>query len=560
MKLFLFFIHYSRRIAILAILAGVISGVSSTGMLAVINAALRSNRPPTGKLIWAFIALCLMLPLARFISESLLIRLGQGALLELRMRLCRQILATPLRHLEEFGASRLMSSLTDDVPTITNALLAIPILCINAAVVIAGLIYLGWLSWWVLLLVLCFMAVGITTYQLAVIKAVHFMNAAREHTEALFAHFRALTEGTKELKLHRRRREVFAEDVLKASAAAFRRESVKAMTVYTVASSWGQTLGFVVIGLLVFAIPTWYAFSLQVMTGYVLVLLFVITPLQVLMNTMPNLSRANVAVGRVEELGLSMTKYAAEERTSERNDLPATWKSLELREVMHTYHSEEKDEAFILGPIDLTLRSGELVFFIGGNGSGKTTLAKLLLGLYAPESGEVLLDGKRITEENRDHYRQIFTAVFSDFYLFDSLLGIESQQLDEHAVEYLKQLQLTQKVQVKDGALSTTKLSQGQRKRLALLTAYLEDRPIYLFDEWAADQDPLFKQVFYYELLPELKARGKTVLVISHDDRFYEVGDRIVKLEYGKIVYDQPVAPALTEPQITQIDLMAAIK
>ena len=227
---------------------------------------------------------------------------------------------------------------------------------------------------------------------------------------------------------------------------------------------------------------------------------------------------------------------------------------------MHTYHSEEKDEAFILGPIDLTLRPGELVFFIGGNGSGKTTLAKLLLGLYAPESGEVLLDGKPITEENRDHYRQIFTAVFSDFYLFDSLLGIESQQLDEKALEYLKQLQLTHKVQVKDGALSTTKLSQGQRKRLALLTAYLEDRPIYLFDEWAADQDPLFKQIFYYELLPELKARGKTVLVISHDDRFYEVGDRIVKLEYGKIVYDQPVVPILTEPQIAQIDLVASVK
>lgn len=221
-----------------------------------------------------------------------------------------------------------------------------------------------------------------------------------------------------------------------------------------------------------------------------------------------------------------------------------------MREVTHTYRTDEKDESFTLGPIDLSLRPGEFVFFIGGNGSGKTTLAKLLLGLYAPESGQILLDGKPITEENRDYYRQMFTAVFSDFYLFDSLLGIESQQLDEHALEYLKQLQLSQKVQVNDGVLSTTKLSQGQRKRLALLTAYLEDRPIYLFDEWAADQDPLFKQIFYYELLPELRARGKTVLVISHDDRFYEVGDRIVKLDYGKIVYDQPVVPALAETSV----------
>ncbi len=550
MKLFLFLLHYSRRTAILAILAGIISGASSTGMLALINASLRRSGPSAGKLALAFVALCLLLPLARFISELLLIHLGQGALLELRMRLSRQILTTPLRRLEEFGAPRLMSSLTDDIPTITNALLMIPLICINVAVVIAGLIYLGWLSWWVLLLVLGFMAIGITTYQLAVIKAIRFMYAAREHTDKLFQHFRALTDGTKELKLHRRRREVFAEEVLRGSATAFRRESIKATTIYAGAASWGQALGFVVVGLLVFAIPAWYAFDVQVMTGYVLVLLFVVTPLQVVMTTLPNLSRANIAVGRVEELGLSLTKYATEEQTSLVNDLSVKWESLELREVMHNYPSEEKDEGFMLGPIDLTLRPGELVFFIGGNGSGKTTLAKLLIGLYAPESGEIRFNGTPITEENRDHYRQMFTAVFSDFYLFDSFLGIETPHLDEHALEYLKQLQLTQKVKVNDGVLSTTNLSQGQRKRLALLTAYLEDRPIYLFDEWAADQDPLFKKVFYYELLPELKARGKTVLVISHDDRFYEVGDRIIKLDYGKIVYDQPVVQALTEPPV----------
>lgn len=550
MKLVLFCLHYSRRTAILAILAGIISGVCSTGMLAVINAALRGNGELRSALIWAFVTLCLLLPLTRFASEALLINLGQGALLELRLRLCRQILATPLRRLEGFGAPRLMSSLTDDIPTITNALLAIPLICINIAVVVAGLIYLGWLSWWVLLLVLGFMAVGITTYQLAIIQAIRYMWVAREHTEALFRHFRALTDGTKELKLHRRRREVFAEDILKNSATSFRRESVKAMTVQAGAASWGQALGFVVVGLLVFAIPTWFAFDLRVMTGYVLVLLFVITPLQVIMTTWPVLSRANIAVGRVEELGLSLTKYATEERTSPHNDLASTWESLELQGVMHNYPSEEKDEGFMLGPIDLMLRPGELVFFTGGNGSGKTTLAKLLIGLYAPEAGEIRLDGKAITEENRDHYRQMFSAVFSDFYLFDSMLGIESEKVDEHALGYLKQLQLSHKVKVNDGVLSTTNLSQGQRKRLALLTAYLEDRPIYLFDEWAADQDPLFKQVFYYELLPELKARGKTVLVISHDDRFYEVGDRIIKLDYGKIVYDQLVVTALTEPSV----------
>jgi putative ATP-binding cassette transporter len=162
-------------------------------------------------------------------------------------------------------------------------------------------------------------------------------------------------------------------------------------------------------------------------------------------------------------------------------------------------------------------------------------LAKILAGLYAPEAGEIRLDGHPITEKNRDEYRQLFSAVFADFYLFDNLLGLEGSNLDAQAEEYLEQLHLHHKVKIRNGALSTTAVSQGQRKRLALLTAYLEDRPFYLFDEWAADQDPYFKGVFYTQLLPDLKSRGKTVLVISHDDKYFDVADRIIKLDYGKL-------------------------
>jgi putative ATP-binding cassette transporter len=180
---------------------------------------------------------------------------------------------------------------------------------------------------------------------------------------------------------------------------------------------------------------------------------------------------------------------------------------------------------------------------VGGNGSGKTTLAKLLTGLYAPDGGDIRFDGQLITDQNREWYSQHFSVVFSDFFLFDSLLGLKRQvsNLDATARDYLVQLQLDHKVQVKDGNLSTTSLSQGQRKRLALLTAYLEDRPIYIFDEWAADQDPMFKEVFYDRLLPELRAKGKTVIVISHDDRYYHVADRIIKLDYGQLVDSEEV-------------------
>ena len=190
-----------------------------------------------------------------------------------------------------------------------------------------------------------------------------------------------------------------------------------------------------------------------------------------------------------------------------------SWKRLELIDVTHIYHQNGSGEEFTLGPINLTLQPGELIFLIGGNGSGKTTLVKLLMGLYEPESGEIRLDGRAVTAEQRNDYRQQFSVVFYDFYLFERLFGLEAKDLDGQSQKYLDLLQLSHKLKIQNGKLSTVDLSQGQRKRLALLNAYLEDRPIYIFDEWAADQDPMFKQIFYYQLLPELKARGKTVIV-----------------------------------------------
>jgi putative ATP-binding cassette transporter len=220
-----------------------------------------------------------------------------------------------------------------------------------------------------------------------------------------------------------------------------------------------------------------------------------------------------------------------------------------LINVFHSYQHEKDDSHFVLGPINLRFHPGELVFLVGGNGSGKSTLAKIITGLYVPEAGELRLDGKPITDKNRDDYRQLFSAVFADFYLFDTLRGLRNGNLDEQAAEYLEQLHLQHKVRVKNGTLSTTSVSQGQRKRLALLTAYLEDRPFYLFDEWAADQDPHFKSVFYTQLLPELKARGKTVLVISHDDKYFHVADRIIKLDYGQLVHSGDPAEFVDSPR-----------
>ena len=163
-----------------------------------------------------------------------------------------------------------------------------------------------------------------------------------------------------------------------------------------------------------------------------------------------------------------------------------------------------------------------------------------------------------MTGETADRYRQSFSVVFSDFFLFRDLYGLGDGDDAERARAYLERLELGEKVELTDGGLSTVDLSQGQRKRLALLTAYLEDRPLYLFDEWAADQDPYFKDVFYRQLLPELKSRGKTVIVISHDDRYYDVADRLVKLRDGQVVFDGTPAEAASDPRAALVMESAA--
>jgi len=289
---------------------------------------------------------------------------------------------------------------------------------------------------------------------------------------------------------------------------------------------------------LLFGLPHLVTVSSPVLSGYILTLTYIMRPMGSILDMLPTLNRASVALEKVESLGLSLASHSEENLNVQYHPQP-DWNRLELIKITHDYRGEREESNFTLGPIDLTFSAGELVFLVGGNGSGKSTLAKLIAGLYIPETGEIRFDGKSITDENREWYRQHFSAVFSDFYLFERLLGIGSADLAPQVKDYLVKLQLEHKVQIKDGVLSTTALSQGQRKRLALLTAYLENRPIYLFDEWASDQDPLFKEIFYQQLLPELKHRGKTVFVISHDDRYFYLADRVVKLDYGKLEYDK---------------------
>lgn len=547
MKLLLFLLRYSPSQVALAAFIGIISGFSSVALMAVIFGKLRSGKPVTPALGLVFAGLVLVVLVSNLISQLLLNYLAQRATYDLRINLCRQILNVQLRHLEETGFNRILASLTQDITMLTSALLGLPTLLTNLTIVLGCLLFLGWLSPTLLVSLLIFLLVWIPSYVIPHRKAREFLRKARGKWDALVSHYRALIEGIKELKLHRRRREAFLTDVLQTTAAALRHNNFVGTSIYSGITSWSRALHYVFIGLVLFVLPRVQDTHSQVLMGATLVVIYVTGPIGSLINLLQSFAQATIAFERIRQLGVSLTTFAATEDVTSPTETWSGWERLELVGVSYTYYEERENHNFTLGPLDLTFRSGELVFVVGGNGSGKTTLAKLLTGLYLPESGEIRINGVPITDENRDQYRQLFSALFADSYLFDVFLGLEVPELDAKAHHYLVQLQLDHKVKVKDGVLSTTNLSHGQRKRLALLTAYLEDRPIYLFDEWAAGQDPAFKEVFYLQILPELKARGKTVFVISHDDHYYHVADRLIKLDYGQIEYDKRVIEAPVE-------------
>ncbi|WP_447599375.1 cyclic peptide export ABC transporter [Nitrospira sp. Nam80] len=544
MNLIRFLLQRSWRLVASSIVVGIFSGLASAGIIAFVNAAMESTEH--GAIVaWSFLGLAVVVVVSKAVSELLLVRLGQEAIADLRMHLSREILSAPLRHVEQLGQHRLLAALNDDAAVIANAYVNLPLICINAATVLGCLAYLGWLSRPLLLATLMLMAIGAALFQAFERKALRHLKDARETNDTLFHNFRSIMKGIKELKLHRERRHAFVTTVLQPTVTAYKRDFLMGMWLYSIASSWGMFLFYGVIGAVLFVLAPWLSLPPATVTGAMLIVLYMMGPFAQIMEMLQSVGRANVALKKVQDLGLSL----AESNDTESGAKPGAptkhaigslrggeWRRLQLASVTHRYYREHEEESFCLGPIDLAVSRGEIVFLIGGNGSGKTSLVLLLLGLYTPESGEIRLDDIPIDETNREQYRQLFSVVFSEFHLFETLLGLSHHDLDGQARTYLDRLQLSSKVYARNGVLSTLALSQGQRKRLALLTAYLEDRPIYVFDEWAADQDPVFRKVFYTELLPDLKARGKTVLVITHDDHYFFVADRCIRMDFGRIV------------------------
>ncbi|WP_312118133.1 multidrug ABC transporter permease/ATP-binding protein [Kosakonia cowanii] len=512
-------------VAVLAL--SLASAAMGIGLIAFINQRLIESVDLSVAVLPEFLGLLLLLMAVTLGSQLALTTLGHHFVYRLRSEFIKRLLDTPIERIEQLGSASLLAGLTSDVRNITIAFVRLPELVQGIILTVGSCLYLAMLSGKMLLITVIWMALTIWGGFMLVSRVYKHMATLRETEDKLYADFQTVLEGRKELTLNRERAEHVFEKMYLPDAREYRHHIIRADTFHLSAVNWSNIMMLGAIGLVFWMANGLGWANTNVAATYSLTLLFLRTPLLSAVGALPTLLTAQVAFRKLKQFALA--PYRPE---FPRPQAFPGWQTLELRDVTFKY----QDNDFAIGPINMTLKRGELVFLIGGNGSGKSTLAMLLTGLYQPLSGEILLDGKPMAQDKPEDYRKLFSAVFTDVWLFDELLGPEGQQADPGLVaKWLEQLKMSHKLELENGKILNLKLSKGQKKRVALLLALAEERDILLLDEWAADQDPHFRRDFYQVLLPLMQQMGKTIFAISHDDHYFIHADRLLEMRSGHL-------------------------
>jgi putative ATP-binding cassette transporter len=520
-----------------------LGGASNAAILAAINSgaqAAGNGEVGVSSALLFVVALLLFIKTQHYILIAATVEI-EAIIHRVRVRLMDQVRHSELLPLDAIGRAQIVAAITKETGTLTQAVNMLAFAGQGVVLVFFVAIYIAYLS---LLAFALSVAIVCAVGAIFHFKSRHVAAGTREAGEwdnRLFDRLMDLLDGFKEVRLNRSRSDDLFDNIVEVSRTAAnikirsQSESYKQLV-------FSQSSMYLLLAAVVFVVPVFSATKgssiLQVTTA----LMFVVGVCMGIVQTIPVLQAANAAADNMERLELRLRAIAA---TAEAAALAARrrFENIEVRDLMFSYIEKSSETVFRVGPINFTLRSGDLVFITGGNGSGKSTFLKLLSGLYEPDSGEILLDGVRVDASNRDVYRSLIAAIFVDYHLFQRLYGIPDPDPAE-VDRLLTQFRLRDKTHLVDHVFSTLDLSGGQRKRLALIVSLLEKRPILLLDEWTADQDPDFRRKFYDELLPALKQAGETVVVITHDDRYLDelhLPCRRLRMDEGRIVGQQSV-------------------
>lgn len=522
-----------RKGAFVAVVVlSVLSALLSVAVLAFISQRLLAGGTDLGMVLLQFALLLLALLATATGAQVTLHKLGHRMVYGLRRDLVRRVLATDIEQLEKVGGPPLLAALSTDTRNLTIAFVHLPELVYGGALSVAALGWLAWLSP-ALFAVTVVWLLATAGMGIWLVGRINFhVGKVREGDDHLYQDYQAMIDGRKELALNRARAARFYEEEFDDHARAYRDHVTRADIFNGVAGNMANVLMLALIGVLFYLASGLGWASANTASIFALTILLLRTPLIGAVAALPTLLAARVSLKKLGGLQLAEggTDFAP------KGEPMAGFQQLSLTGACYRYPDQDGVAGFEVGPLDLTVKRGELIFVQGGNGSGKSTFARLLTGLYRPLQGGLSVDGQPITEDNRVAYRQLFSSVFTDFYLFSRLLQGDGAEVRADEVDdWLATLGMQHKVRQADGRLSDIRFSQGQRKRLALLMAVMEQRDCLLLDEWAADQDPQFRQFFYHELLPRLQAQGKTIIAITHDDHYFDRADRLLKMDAGQL-------------------------
>ena len=523
----------------LAIRSG-LGGISNAAILAAINsgaqAAGQGELSISAALLFV-VALLLFIKTQHYILIATTVEI-EAIIHKLRVRLMDQVRRSELLPLDEIGRSEIVAAITKETTTLTQATNMLAFAGQGVVLVLFVAIYILYLSPLAFALSALIVTLAGVIFH---IKSRQVAIGTREATQwdnRLFDRLMDLLDGFKEVRLNRSRSDHLFEDAVEVSRTAAnikirtQSESYKQLV-------FSQSAMYLLLAAVVFVVPAFSDTKGGSMTQVTTALMFIVGVCMGIVQTIPILLAANVAADNIERLEARLRAIAAADAGAV--PLRERFRTIEVRNIVFSYMDKSSETIFRVGPIDFTLRSGELVFITGGNGSGKSTFLKLLAGLYEPDSGEILLDGVRVDDSNREAYRSLIAAIFVDYHLFERLYGIADPEPGE-VDRLLEQFRLFDKTRLAGGTFTHLDLSGGQRKRLALIVSLLEKRPILLLDEWTADQDPDFRRKFYDELLPTLQQAGATIVVITHDDRYLDelhLAARKLRMDEGRIISEQ---------------------
>lgn len=539
MTIFLFLKKESDKPLLKLGLYTAVSGLSSTGVLAVINMAAQSS---TAKSINISYLLMFVAVVGIFITAQKFILVEGVILIEdilnnLRIRLSDKIRRTDLLNIEKIGNNKIYKRLTQELVFISQMSVYLINALQSGIMLIFIFSYIAYLNLTAAVILLVLLLVGVLLFQKNNKKVYAKLD---ETNKAEIEYFNSLTDildGLKEIKLNRKKgNDVFSH--YKRLSSVLQKLKVTTGYLFSANTVFSQAFIYIILGAIVFILPQFNESFSKEIVSTTTAMLFAIGPLTSLVSMIQSYEQLNLSIRNIYDLENELDQYLNHDEVQpiEGENRFTNFNKIELKGLYFEYPNGDGLNTFSIGPIDMTINRGETIFFIGGNGCGKTTLLKALTMLYNKlQSGSIFVDDKLVDTSNYLEYRELYAAIFYDFHLFNKLYGLE--MIDPDKVNaLLKLMQIDNKTAFKDDRFTIQNLSTGQRKRLALIVTLLEDKPIYIFDEWAADQDPQFKDYFYDILLKKLKAEGKTVIAVSHDDRYFHVADRVIKMDYGKFV------------------------